>query len=593
MHRAVDIKNLQRLPGPHARVLGAALAACKDDPSLDDLRPVASLLEKAPAWQKILYLPVIHIVLDPARIPTADDMETLQPDTTARITCASLSLMLLFCLSITQSSQPGLGSTLWPRVWPWIYFMHEHLKYLPGPIAMPEMMLYFHFLAFVDENFDPLCDYPPVTSTPGFRFFVGKAWAALSRMKLWPDHFDLCVKAIAMTLVQVDFTEPVHFMEMADGAGGGLEDLARLSAEFLDPDGTGELSPLCLNSLVVLILESDDEEPDLDPSLREKFLEALRQHNFLPSLLAGMEAYVETDSADSESMELWFDLSFTRVSSARWRAPRFDSLGELDERIRYLLTILLPEGMAYYHVVAAIDEALDSLTEVFYRKEFEALAIFDDWNEFLELAETRVELKRELGWAETLKACDNVECGELEDRSQYRRCSGCKTLYYCSQECQIVDWQRGGHRKRCGSNTMLSLAESQNCTLGFRERQFMRALVQDDYRQDVDFIYQQQVELLAADPDALLLTLFDYTYVPVQITVHSVADSPITDTLNKMGAEWADLVSRAERSRGRMQLHIIKVPDGIDTRLWAIPLRTSSSQVYDAVHDLALDLPAD
>ncbi|KAJ6474279.1 hypothetical protein C8R45DRAFT_385169 [Mycena sanguinolenta] len=51
----------------------------------------------------------------------------------------------------------------------------------------------------------------------------------------------------------------------------------------------------------------------------------------------------------------------------------------------------------------------------------------------------------------------------------------------------MVDCRRGGHRKHCGSNQMLSLAESRNCALGFRERQFMRVLVQHDFRKQTPY----------------------------------------------------------------------------------------------------------
>ncbi|KAF7364383.1 hypothetical protein MSAN_01099000 [Mycena sanguinolenta] len=605
MHRAVDVKNLQRLPSPHFRV---ALAACKDNSSLDDLRRVGSLLDNAPASQKILYLPVLYLALDPARIPTAEDLESLQPCTVIRVTYASLSLAMLFRLWITKSSHPGLGSTLWPRVWPWIHFMHEQVEYLPDSIALTEIILYFRFLDFVSANFKPLRDSLLVTSTPGFRVFVGKAWAALSRMKSSPEQFEICVQSVALTLWEGDFTDPVHFMELIDGAGGGLQDLARLSAELFDPTA-GQLFTLCLSCLVPLIMGAPDERPDLDPSLREEYLEMLRQHDFLPSLVARMDAFVDTAEADSESMTACFTV-LKRLLHAprtyRWfpsviRAGLLHTMtraslrfpGDLDDSVRYFLTNILPEVMVYYHVVTAIDEVLDSVTKVCHRKEFEALAIFDDWSEFLDLAEMRVELVRELADASALKACDNVECGELQDRSHCRRCSGCNSFYYCNRKCQMVDWGRGGHRNQCNSSTMLALADTRNCTLGFRERQFMRALLQYAYRQEVDSIYRQQAEVLVADPDAVLLTLFDYTWSPVQITVHSIANSPITETLDKMGVEWADFVSRAECSRGRMQLHIIQVSDGINSRLWVIPLRTSSSKVHDAVRELALNLSTD
>jgi hypothetical protein len=114
----------------------------------------------------------------------------------------------------------------------------------------------------------------------------------------------------------------------------------------------------------------------------------------------------------------------------------------------------------------------------------------------------------------------------------------------------MVDWKHGGHRLNCGSYTTLSLgefslstglniltydtlpstAESSSGALGFHERQFLRALVQTDYDEDRYAICEQQVAVLANDPNGgPLITLFDYTYTPVQITIHSVTDSSIAD----------------------------------------------------------------
>ncbi|KAJ6456650.1 hypothetical protein C8R45DRAFT_943461 [Mycena sanguinolenta] len=112
------------------------------------------------------------------------------------------------------------------------------------------------------------------------------------------------------------------------------------------------------------------------------------------------------------------------------------------------------------------------------------------------------------------------------------------------------------------------IGDSRSCTLGFRERQFMRQLVQNDYLEGREFICQQQLEIMSSNPEALVVTHFDYTIPPVQLSVRSLTDDdPIIDTLNGMGAEWMDYVSRAERSGGRMQLHVMQVSEGVNTSL--------------------------
>jgi hypothetical protein len=41
-------------------------------------------------------------------------------------------------------------------------------------------------------------------------------------------------------------------------------------------------------------------------------------------------------------------------------------------------------------------------------------------------------------------------CGKLEVPSMpFERCSQCHTTYYCSRECQRVDWKKRGHKQAC------------------------------------------------------------------------------------------------------------------------------------------------
>ncbi|KAJ6592536.1 hypothetical protein B0H19DRAFT_1055246 [Mycena capillaripes] len=133
---------------------------------------------------------------------------------------------------------------------------------------------------------------------------------------------------------------------------------------------------------------------------------------------------------------------------------------------------------------------------------------------------------------------------------------------------------------------MCLTAESGSSPLGFHERHFMRALVQSDYNENTYSIYEQQAEVMANQPasEGLLVTLFDYTSTPVQISVHHVVDSLVADILNTTGSD----------QEPRAQLHVMKVPEGSsNTRYWVVPLRTNSSRIHDALVQLARTLPAD
>jgi hypothetical protein len=138
---------------------------------------------------------------------------------------------------------------------------------------------------------------------------------------------------------------------------------------------------------------------------------------------------------------------------------------------------------------------------------------------------------------------------------------------------------------------MSHTGETSSCPLGFRERNFLRAVVQTDYADEIHSICEAQVIFMANHPADRFFTFFDYTDHPVQISVQSVMNSHTSDELKNVGSEWAEILSRAGRSVGRVQLHVIRVPEGSDTRLLVIPLRTNSSQVHDALRQLARSIP--
>ncbi|KAJ7628130.1 hypothetical protein DFH06DRAFT_723085 [Mycena polygramma] len=261
---------------------------------------------------------------------------------------------------------------------------------------------------------------------------------------------------------------------------------------------------------------------------------------------------------------------------------------ELDSTLRLFLTKLLPDSLVYYHAVAAVANALDEVGVL------ECKTLSPDWAAFIELAQIRVDIMNDLyAYMVSIKTCDNIECAKIRRRSRFRRCSGCKSFYYCSRECQTVDWKRGGHREHCASYTTLTLAESKSCPLDFKERHFMRALAQSYYQDGVYELHEQQVVIMAKDAPhgGVVITLLDFTHNPVQISIQPFPDSPLANYLDELGAEWSNIVARAVSSRGRLHLHVMLVPQSTKQRFWVVPLRTNNSRIHDELLHLAMNLP--
>ncbi len=41
------------------------------------------------------------------------------------------------------------------------------------------------------------------------------------------------------------------------------------------------------------------------------------------------------------------------------------------------------------------------------------------------------------------------QCGKSEGKAKFLTCAKCTQVLYCSKECQVTDWKRGGHKADC------------------------------------------------------------------------------------------------------------------------------------------------
>ncbi|KAJ7479497.1 hypothetical protein FB451DRAFT_1239105 [Mycena latifolia] len=175
------------------------------------------------------------------------------------------------------------------------------------------------------------------------------------------------------------------------------------------------------------------------------------------------------------------------------------------------------------------------------------------------------------------------------EKTQFKRCKNCKS-YYCSEECQYSDWKNGGHREVCTDRRLLDLSGYPNP----RERSFLRVLMHHDYESArVSTIYPAQVLCMHKHPNETFLTIFDYSQGPLKILVESIhSHGGIEITAPFAGRAWTEVLSRAARSHGKMEIHLLFVSSGGMARFFLVPLRTNSSAMHEALKKLAKDIPA-
>jgi hypothetical protein len=407
------------------------------------------LVKSATDSHKILFLPVFYAILDPAQIPTPADLESLQPDTRASVACASLALEVIFdiidAVSKKYREPEDVGPTLWPRIWPWIFFMYEYREYLGASSVFREPEAYTRFLLFVADIYDPEPMRDIISATPGLRVLLAATWTLLPKSPR--EAYEACLWFLAGIIGSLAFTDPPHFAEMVDGAGGTFDDLARLMMCHLDDVVNGQFSwkigssASYMRYLSRLILAADSgytvQQTTTPPHLLtcQKFLETLRLHGFVPAFVVAMDTVLETCKSNPDSwlhdnfessfvvtLELLEHLLNTTLGY-QWLpaaieaglllmmagvATEFPSI--FDNRLRFLLTKILPDGLLYCHVVTAMKKVLDDVTEIWSSEELEDAEIVDDWDSFHYLAEKRVRL---LDGLQSSRACDNLEVRAL------------------------------------------------------------------------------------------------------------------------------------------------------------------------------------
>ena len=52
-------------------------------------------------------------------------------------------------------------------------------------------------------------------------------------------------------------------------------------------------------------------------------------------------------------------------------------------------------------------------------------------------------------------------CEFCESKDAGKRCGGCRMSWYCSTQCQIMDWKQGGHKQKCRALLQSTAEEAQ------------------------------------------------------------------------------------------------------------------------------------
>ncbi|KAJ7061247.1 hypothetical protein C8F01DRAFT_1231170 [Mycena amicta] len=659
VHPALRLSNLQNLP---LRIKLDAQAACRVEvPSPQAFNVIRAVTSGAVSLaagdsRRLALLPFFFHVLNPASIPVLALPDSEASDEPLDATIKQLLRFVIPALSTLfriVDIPATAGPTLWPRVWPWFHFFHLHWDQLQldSRLYSKKPALFRMFLCFVasfrhGHNQHPM-DF--IGETPGFRTVLASIWK--EHVPGEPDAglYGTWLIDISNLLLPLAPATKENADEFIAGAGGNMEDLAALIVWHLNTILTNKSLNVSDEALVYQIrvmvaflnhvdfstLTGDgigklyDEDWYRLP-LGDLFHCLLVRADFLPTLIDAMTALSKTAVADTGEVlaDLFMVIEriilfkqgdihpmqimragilrvIVRCASAQLPGTSRDWFAD---DLRRLLVQRLQLSCLYRYSAVELDTALADpvVQELAKHSAFVSSNIYVHWIACTKMVQDRqriIERSSPSVHSAEYKICDNSECHKMLQTSKLKRCSHCQALSYCSKTCQKTDWRRGGHRGACNAYAFLSLTYRTDRYLSYRDRKYLRFLIEDEYSKNFDEICAKQIVFLAAaytgiqfepeykEQNPLPVTLFNHTSGPSTREVHS------TDYIAQLISgcqpnpeaqhEWVDIVARARRSDGRMSLRVVYGMHLNSERVLVLPLFSASGALIKQMEGLA------
>ncbi|KAF7349926.1 MYND-type domain-containing protein [Mycena venus] len=611
----VRLSRLAQLPDA---VRAAAQAAV--DGSFADLQDLAvQLIHGAiPSTHAILLLPVFHHILAALTVPNAEDLDDCtDPSSPLRETVPeAFHCVRGFMNVVIVSSVPIPGAAcreFWPRMAEWMRFIMEFHDCIPWLELPSTGWLCTDLTRFAGSFARDRATSALFAATPAFWFMIGQAWLYLLQNDASQDH-----SYAHMNNLVTEYLDLENLQEFIDGAGGsvdymGLLIVKKINRHLPPPHGTVTQADIWLfRSLLCIamyITTKLHQQVRIVPPALGPLEAAYIRHGGVRTLTALARALSRIRFFDDKIKPYFaFEkcvmmLSQILVSPCGYKElPKALESGLLatlvsvgtcswadkvhDRALSPIILFLLPYTV-YYSVLSKIRVALMEVADHERDQKFRVCKLYPEWMVWREMTQKPLEALEYFHTQEVrLKACDNDECGQISAKANFKKCAECLSSYYCSQACQDRDWNHGGHARYCTPDAVFCLDE--RTAIRTRDRSFLRTLIHYDYRQHAIAIYMQEIKFIHDHaPDTALVVYFNYARKDLEISIKAVAD---VDGLS-CSPYWLHWVTRAERSRGRIRLHVMCVwAEGRKT-FWVIPLRADTARVYEELRRIAAELP--
>ncbi|KAJ7062611.1 hypothetical protein C8F01DRAFT_1251421 [Mycena amicta] len=652
MHPSLQFTKLRFLP-PQIKLHAKALYA--GNGSADDFASLGHFIAQAPDDLAQYTLPVFYALLDPAPISTEDlDIAAVSPATAAL--CFRSLCVLGNSPKIAFSR--GVAKDIWPRIWAWLDFLSTYGAAVPGLDSSSEPhTLLAGFLLLEKFAADPDM-HRVIRMNPRTLFFCTYAARRIPDQR--PQPFRLLVDLFSHDDIMDGRERVSAIVEGADGYAS----LAALLCYTCDVElHAFEESRLLDGALhyydCLRVLRNIDPTLSLtkDVALRSQttprrlseFAAALVSRGIIESIsdfcfslatykIPGTEhvataalcvllrlmstppGHVQAREASRGLAEalVWLASQLGSSSSGSIHGAR-QAQEDLEEVIKCYFTTILPPFLMRFAFLDALDGGkehrahADVVEQLSSTPGLKGWSLYDEvWVPFEELLRDRVAA---LWWYLSDKRvarrmCDNLNCGKIGEKAEFKKCSGCSTFCYCSAECEREDWKAGGHKNACFSYESLRL-HNQSLELTMREKSFLHGLLGWDWS-----LGEQQIKIAAltakskrsraqlqpVGEDVFTVTLYDYSKGRVSLDfdypnspsefIGTLARAGVFASTVPVGAGVAlqDMVHRAKASRGAISIAVVAFACGVvghgGSRKAFVALQRSSQSTFSTMEKI-------
>ncbi|KAJ6456509.1 hypothetical protein C8R45DRAFT_1222180 [Mycena sanguinolenta] len=556
-HQSLQLAKLACL---HWRLRKRALAAAHGNS--EDLQVIVDLA-KTDAEAREFLLSVFYAGLDPEPIALL----------VKRLSCCCEDDFCADCILASSDIIPSLAiQDLWSRVWPWMQFAHTYRDNLPILKVVADVGGYsqIFFAAMVVLNgLAERVSSDCVAETPGLIRLVVELWDVyLHNLTI------LSEKYLPALCIPIGAHLNRHLDEVIDAAGGRMG-LVALMVKHLD------LTAHQNNDALVYAL-MDKLRPD------RPLQDALTRQGLVRSL-SRIASFTENTAMFNGCMFIIAECINTTPGPSL--ISEIIGNGFLDALLKHGrtsshggsiadLVAILTRAMVYFSVLSPLQVSIERLNGQLNADTFKDTTLSAAWEDFWKLAEQRLDLLNSYHTKRfsLLHACDNIECGTISNKSDFRRCSGCRTSNYCSAACQTRHWRHGGHRDACA---FMGVGQG---LLSARDRSFLRLLLHTQYLKYKGHILEEYLDFWRRFPNDEKIVL-DIDLSRADGPFHT-SFMPAADLAEKWPG-GTDCLAHAGNSGGRMQLNVLRVAFGSETYEWMFPLCSATSEILDGVRRIA------